>query len=192
MIPTLAAPSFKTSRLFFRRIDGKLSLEEFKAVVASSAGTMMNGNAWFQTPISSEWETLLERLSSSAVRGSFIAYSIEEERPIGILAMGDVSDAYSSGEFGIAVKAERQGMGYGTEMLEWWLHYAFSFYGLHKIEGKVFGWNFAAMNLYRRMGFVTEVTKRHHHLFRGKWYDEYQIGLLKEEWKRIQRKGLEN
>jgi hypothetical protein len=48
MKSTLDGPSFRTSRLVFRRIDGKKDLEVMRTIAGSSAETMMNGNAWFQ------------------------------------------------------------------------------------------------------------------------------------------------
>jgi hypothetical protein len=87
-----------------------------------------------RSPVAAEYETR----SSSPLLAVFVATLIDqEEKLVGVVSMKNAQDSHNTGVFGLIVMAERQvreiykkfllgseyvsqGMGFGTEMLEWW------------------------------------------------------------------------
>ena len=72
--------------------------------------------------------------------------------------------------------------GYGGEALEWVLDYAFRRAGVHRVSLNWYGWNEGAGRLYESMGFVREACLRRALWHEGRWWDEYEAGMLVEEW----------
>lgn len=85
-------------------------------------------------------------------------------------------------EFGIDIKKEYQGLGYGAEAINWMLDWAFKNAGLHRVECNVFGWNTRAQKIYQRIGFREEGRRRECLFKDDKWWDEVHLGILKKEW----------
>ena len=46
---------------------------------------------------------------------------------------------------------QHRGKGYGQELLEWALHYAFMELGLHRVQLGAYSFNEPALKLYRKM-----------------------------------------
>ncbi|OAA56372.1 Acyl-CoA N-acyltransferase [Cordyceps fumosorosea ARSEF 2679] len=82
----------------------------------------------------------------------------------------------------IDVVREHQGKGYGAEMLDWTLAWAFRKAGLHRVELEYLGWNERVRPLYERAGFVEEGRRRKCFFKDGKWWDEVLMGILEDEW----------
>lgn len=86
-------------------------------------------------------------------------------------------------EFGIDIKKEFQGRGYGTEAIHWMLDWAFRYAGLHRVECHVFGWNTRALRIYQMIGFREEGRRRECLFKDGQWWHEVHLGILKKEWR---------
>ncbi|EIN06923.1 acyl-CoA N-acyltransferase [Punctularia strigosozonata HHB-11173 SS5] len=85
-------------------------------------------------------------------------------------------------QFGIALVDKWRGKGYGTEMTEWIVGYAFEQLAVHRISLGVLEWNAAAISVYKKVGFVEEGRKRKCNWQDGKWQDMVFMGILEEEW----------
>ena len=70
---------------------------------------------------------------------------------IGNIELMDVHDA--TGELGIAITAEKQGLGYGTEAIPAMIEYGARSLGLHRITLRAFPDNTRAIHVYEKCGF---------------------------------------
>lgn len=95
-------------------------------------------------------------------------------------------------ELGIDILSEHQGKGYGTEAIEWALEWAFNVGGMHRVGIRAFEWNYGARKLYERIGFKHEGTSREHLFHNGRFWDDYQYGMLDREWKDIKANNQEH
>jgi RimJ/RimL family protein N-acetyltransferase len=68
-------------------------------------------------------------------------------------------------------KEDSRGKGYGKEVMELGLDYAFNFLNLRKISLEVLTENKVAVALYKKSGFVEEGLLKRHYFFDGKYYD---------------------
>ncbi|KAJ9631996.1 hypothetical protein H2203_000397 [Taxawa tesnikishii (nom. ined.)] len=120
---------------------------------------------------------------ASAVVGSEAAKPI----PIGAITLSGPSDMmfrhHRSTMIGLGIQQPYQNQGYGSEAIEWVLHWGFEMAGLHRIGIGAFGWNEGARRLYERMGFVPEGVKREALWFNGGWDDLYEFSMLEGEWR---------
>ena len=70
---------------------------------------------------------------------------------IGTIELMDVRD--SVGELGIAIAAEKQGLGYGTQAIPAIVEYGMNLLGLNRIFLKVYPDNLRAIHVYEKCGF---------------------------------------
>ncbi|EGX89623.1 Acyl-CoA N-acyltransferase [Cordyceps militaris CM01] len=106
--------------------------------------------------------------------------------PIGIVSLS-ASDPdmahHRCASLAIDIARDEQGRGYGGEVLQWVLAWAFEKAGLHRVELEYLGWNERVRPLYERAGFVEEGRRRSCYFKDGRWWDEVSMGILEDEWK---------
>ncbi|KAG9315658.1 acyl-CoA N-acyltransferase [Chiua virens] len=86
------------------------------------------------------------------------------------------------GFFGIALRPEFWGSGYGQEASKFVIGYAFQALGVQRVSLSVFEENEAAVSLYKRLGFKEEGRKRRCNWVEGHWEDMIHMGVLDDEW----------
>lgn len=106
------------------------------------------------------------------------------------------------GSLGISIKPDYWNQGYGSEVLEFVLEYAFRWLGLHRVSLGVFESNKGAIKSYEKLwvyttsemgwianglllissGFVIEGRKRKANWADGGWEDILDMAILEEEW----------
>ncbi|UOQ92165.1 GNAT family N-acetyltransferase [Halobacillus shinanisalinarum] len=74
------------------------------------------------------------------------------------------------------------GNGFGQEAMQLLLHYSFSEVNLHKVYLKVFSFNYRAIKLYERLGFVKEGELKEHLFRNGRWYGITLMAILQKEY----------
>ena len=89
-------------------------------------------------------------------------------------------------EIGYTLSRAYQGQGFATEALSCFLTYAFLTFDLHRIIAITDCENTASVALLERLGMRREGHFLQNVWFKGKWGDEYQYAILKEEWLRKQ------
>lgn len=89
-------------------------------------------------------------------------------------------------ELGIDITEAYQGKGYGSEAIRWAVNWAFNIAGLHRVGIRAFEWNYGARRLYERLGFKHEGTSREILWNNGRFWDDYQYGMLDWEWRDMQ------
>lgn len=115
-----------------------------------------------------------------------IAYAIHEvstDRLIGLTTFSGLDADNASVLFHITIgEKDAWGRGYGTEATELMLGHAFGRLGLHRVGLSVFAFNDRAIRAYQKAGFVVEGRLRQAIARDGRWWDELQMGALREEW----------
>jgi len=85
-------------------------------------------------------------------------------------------------EIGYTLARAYQGQGFATEVLSYFLTYAFLTFDLHRIIAITDCENTASVALLERLGMRREGHFLQNVWFKGKWGDEYLYAILKEEW----------
>jgi RimJ/RimL family protein N-acetyltransferase len=91
-------------------------------------------------------------------------------------------------ELSIILKKEFQGKGYGTETMQKMIDFAFNKMNLYRLEAEVLEFNKASIKLVEKLGFQKEGVLRSAKYSRGKYWDIYRYGLLKNEWEELSQK----
>ena len=92
-------------------------------------------------------------------------------------------------ELGITIgDKDYWGRGYGREAVGLLLDYGFRYHNLHRIFLSVNGNNERAIRAYRACGFEEEGRLRSHVWNDNGYVDLVYMGLLREEWERVQEK----
>ncbi|KAL1873441.1 hypothetical protein VTK73DRAFT_986 [Phialemonium thermophilum] len=107
--------------------------------------------------------------------------------PIGIVTIMGKSDdpRHRRASLGIGLLERFTGRGYGGEMIDWALDWAFQWKNMHRISLLVFGNNVNALKLYRKMGFVEEGTDREGMIYNNEWIDMIRFSMLEQEWQKL-------
>ncbi len=115
-----------------------------------------------------------------------VAYGIHEmrsDRLIGLTTFSSLDADNGSVLFHITIgEREAWGRGFGTEASRLMLWIAFERMGLHRVGLSVFAFNERAIRSYRKAGFVEEGRLRGAIARDGGWWDEVQMGILRDEW----------
>ena len=74
--------------------------------------------------------------------------------------------------------------GYGSDALRTLFKYGFEQLNLNKIWCEVYS-NNQAISIYRHLGFVDEGCLRQNYYNDGKYWDSYLLGLLRDEWQKL-------
>lgn len=102
---------------------------------------------------------------------------------IGWLELDDIQWNHRTCGLGIGIgSAMHRGRGYGSEALTLALDFAFYELNLHRVGLTVFAYNYRAIALYEKLGFVREGASREHLQRDGQRYDLLHYGLLCREW----------
>jgi RimJ/RimL family protein N-acetyltransferase len=59
---------------------------------------------------------------------------------------------------------------------------------LHRVGLGVYEWNTTALEVYEKIGLVTEGKDREALWYRGRWWDIIHMSMLDYEWDRLQQK----
>ena len=120
----------------------------------------------------------------------WIAETIKKPRPIGTICLTHIDVRNRKAELGrvLIAPAAFRGGGYGRELCELALRYAFEHLNLHRVYLDVFADNAAAVTLYRRLGFVEEGRLRRHIYAQGQYRDVLVFALLEEEYPAVTAK----
>ncbi len=79
--------------------------------------------------------------------------------------------------------------GYGSEAINILLNYLFKRKRAHRVELEVVKENIAAVNCYKKCGFIQEGIKREKYYYKGKYLDTIVMGILKQEFTAMRSKA---
>ena len=102
-----------------------------------------------------------------------------DEKLVGQLAFtgGSRVRIRHAGEFGITVLKEHWSKGVGSELLNYLIAWAKETQIVRKINLRVRSDNHSAINLYRKLGFVSEGTITREFFINSKFYDSIHMGM---------------
>jgi len=87
--------------------------------------------------------------------------------------------------------AESWHKGYGLEATRLMVDYAFATLNLHRIQLHVFAENLPAIKIYQKVGFIKEGVLREAMFHHDRYCDFWVMGLLREDWLKLQYKSRE-
>lgn len=133
-----------------------------------------------------DFESQKEVLSSLKKGKNFAVRLLENNELLGNIGFNSIGEIHRTAEIGIMLgNPKYQRKGYGMEALNLLLDYGFSFLNLRNIYLKVFEYNEAAYNLYKKVGFREVGRLRKAVEIMGKTYDEIIMDMLKEEFQSV-------
>ena len=133
-----------------------------------------------------DFEREKEVLSSLKKKKNFAVRLLENNELLGNIGFNSIGEIHRTAEIGIMLgNPKYQRKGYGMEALNLLLDYGFSFLNLRNIYLKVFEYNEAAYNLYKKAGFREVGRLRKAVEIMGKTYDEIIMDMLKEEFQSV-------
>ena len=113
----------------------------------------------------------------------FAVRSLDNDQLIGYVELDGILWTHRVSGVSIAIgETKHWGQGYGYEVMQLVLRFAFDELNLHRMQLTVFSYNQRAIALYEKLGFQREGVHREHLQRDGKRYDMYLYGLLRSEW----------
>lgn len=126
--------------------------------------------------------TEVEEWSAIMVNGlTFMVF--DGETAIGTCAFMNHDSRNNHAELAIVIGNKNYwSKGFGTEIMKQLMDWGFEGMNLNRLYLHVFAFNERAINLYKKMGFVLEGTKREMLYRHGKYQDVHVFGMLKQEY----------
>ncbi len=140
--------------------------------------------SWAPEPLShSAVERLFDARELSPTDDSFAIHLRNEEEPVGVISLMNVSETNESAELSIILgHPDDRHQGYGSEAIELLLRYAFEERGLNRIGLSAFDFNGEAIAAYQKLGFAVEGRFRQAIKRRSGFHDAISMSILKSEW----------
>lgn len=135
----------------------------------------------FVVPRTPQWKDTFRGWLNNA-RFHAIVVLKDTDEFVGYLTLRDEQPKNRDGDLGIMLVRKHWGKGYGTEVMQFVVDYAFRPLNLHRVSLGVFAVNERGMNLYKKVGFVEEGRIRKSQWIDGAWHDCILMGILQDEW----------
>ena len=141
--------------------------------------------SWAASPLSpAAAERLFEDRELSSTDDSFAIHLKDEEDPIGVVSLMNISEANSSAELSVIVGTEEaRNKGLGTEAIRVILQYAFETLSLERVGLSVFDFNEPAIAAYEKLGFEREGRIRQAIRRDGEFHDAILMRVLASGWR---------
>ena len=132
--------------------------------------------------IKAELDWLNSELSSSS-EYQFAIVRKSDDKLLGNCSVHGVNAISQSAEVGLFIgDSENRERGYGTQVMELLLSYAFFYLNMHNVMLKVFSFNERAIHVYEKVGFKEIGRRRQNYYLNGKYYDDVFMDILKDEF----------
>ena len=147
------------------------------------AGAFARSSEWDLAKVRSHDFFVKMMANNEPDRMMLFVRKLSDDSPVGWVELDEIQLKNQVGELGIGIvdPAER-GHGYGTDAINCMLAYAFFEMGLYKVRLGVNSNNAAAVHTYERVGFKREVVNREGLYQDGKWFDQYENGIMGSAW----------
>jgi RimJ/RimL family protein N-acetyltransferase len=143
---------------------------------------MVNRATSFMGPVTLEAQVnAFEKCTKDESYVFFTIFDKENLKPIGITYLSNITKR--NAEFAIVIgESDYHGKGFGTEATQLTLDYAFTILGLHNVLLKVFEYNQAGINAYKKAGFKEIGRRREIKYLNGKLWDDIYMDCLSTEF----------
>lgn len=140
--------------------------------------------SWAPSPLNrTAVERLFEDRELSPVDDSFAIHVKDEDEPVGVISLMNISEANESAELSVIVgHPDDRHQGYGTEAIELLLRYAFDELGLNRVGLSAFDFNDEAIAAYEKLGFAVEGRYRQAIKRNAHFHDAILMSIVKGEW----------
>ena len=140
--------------------------------------------SWAVSPLNrSAVEKLFEDRELSPIDDSFAIHIKDDDEPVGVISLMNISDANASAELSVIVgHPDNRHQGYGTEAIELLIRYAFEELGLNRVGLSAFDFNGEAISAYEKLGFAVEGRYRQAIKRNSGFHDAILMSILKNEW----------
>jgi RimJ/RimL family protein N-acetyltransferase len=129
----------------------------------------------------------LEKHSEDENCHSFAIRTLNNDRIIGDIGLDGIRWMHGDTFVGIGLgEREYWGKGYGTDAMKIILRYAFTELNLRRVTLDVFEYNQRGVRSYEKAGFVLEGRERGLILREGRRWDVLYMGILREDWIKLQ------
>lgn len=134
-----------------------------------------------EAKVKKQFETL-EKSVEKGGRFYFMARAIQDDHLIGYGDIDRISWSNQCAWLSLGIGAEKdRGQGYGTEILDLLVQYAFDELNLYRLIAAASEDNSAALALFKKAGFIEEVRQRERIYHDGQRWDLIHFGLLQEQ-----------
>ncbi|MFA5524631.1 MAG: GNAT family protein [Tissierellales bacterium] len=106
----------------------------------------------------------------------------KEGEPVGNINTHSCNKTNGTFKYGVGILHQYRGKGYATEAIKILCRYYFEELDYKKAEVEVYEFNQASVLLHEKLGFVKEGTLRSNHYAKGRRWDTYCYGMLREEF----------
>jgi len=131
-------------------------------------------------------EHAYEALQNSKTDIELAVISKENHKHIGVTGLHALNGITHSAEFRVLIGEKAYwGKGYGTEVVQLMLVYAFELLNLHKVWLGVNSANIAALKSYQKAGFVQEGELRNEVYRNGRYYNAIRMSMLRNEYEEL-------
>ncbi len=95
-----------------------------------------------------------------------------------------VDEANKRARYAVGIQdISKLAMGFGTEVTELMLDFAFNVLKVHRVELMVLEYNHRAIACYKKCGFIEEGRVREGALIEGRWETDIMMSILEQEYK---------
>lgn len=107
----------------------------------------------------------------------------DSDTVIGDIALQDIDVMNRTANIRIAIGADYQGSGYGSDAMKLMLDYGFGILNLNRIELNVYSYNDRAQHVYEKLGFVKEGVQREALYYNHEYHDSILMSMLQKEYR---------
>ncbi len=123
-------------------------------------------------------------ITNNSNQNQFAIVRLEDDKLIGNCGIHNLDQSKQCAEVGLFIgDEENRNKGYGQDVLNLLLYFGFNYLNLNNIMLKVFSFNEAAINCYKKVGFKEIGRRRQSYYLKGTFYDDVYMDILKEEFK---------
>jgi RimJ/RimL family protein N-acetyltransferase len=131
--------------------------------------------------VKSFWNDILA--NAGADLRYFAVESLSADQMVGACSLQHIDLRNRHAELSIFMTLrEARGQGYGTDAVRLLLSYGFDVLRLDKVYLGVYAFNEAGIRSYEKAGFRYEGRLRQMLHYEGRYWDEWQMGILRAEW----------
>ena len=112
-----------------------------------------------------------------------ILIGLEDDIPVGLVSLADTDVVLRSYKLGLLTDLDHQHKGYGRDLLEGGLKWAFQTMNAHKVTLEILETDSRTIRGGERCGFMPEGKRRSSCYLDGKFYDEVVLSMLQSEYK---------
>jgi RimJ/RimL family protein N-acetyltransferase len=124
------------------------------------------------------WEGFLQRQNDH-----IFAIEAEDGTYVGNIGLHDIQRENRRAVLGIIIGEKAYwGRGYGADAIRAVLRWAFGYLNLNRVTLSVYSYNERAIRCYQKCGFRHEGTMRQAHYVDGQYFDEWVMGVLRDEF----------